>query len=201
MAIKWGSTYVTAVKWGNTTCTKVYWGGTLVFPNGGWDGSGWSYPLTNGFTYSLTGHNSIKIDRRDAIVSDFSKTVSIPYNSGFSSVVTAEFVSKNTFEWKNFTGINITWTLTTSANTNTQGWVENNFSGSGNRTTSGGSTSVYTYSISTTSGANHAWNTNISGYPSYKASLTLRFGFRPAQSYVAGTVSYTYNLSKIIFYI
>jgi len=32
MAIKYGSSAVTAVKWGSTNITKVYWGSTLVFP-------------------------------------------------------------------------------------------------------------------------------------------------------------------------
>ena len=33
MAIKWGSSAVTAVKWGSTNITKVYWGSTQVFPD------------------------------------------------------------------------------------------------------------------------------------------------------------------------
>ena len=33
MAIKWGSSNVTAVKWGSTNITKVYWGNTQVFPD------------------------------------------------------------------------------------------------------------------------------------------------------------------------
>ena len=33
MAIKWGSTLVTAVKWGSTVCTQVKWGNTVVFPD------------------------------------------------------------------------------------------------------------------------------------------------------------------------
>ena len=56
MAIKWGSTWVTAVKWGNTTCSKVYWGGTLVFPEGGMSTSGtsvtFSPPIASGLWYN-----------------------------------------------------------------------------------------------------------------------------------------------------
>ena len=33
MAIKWGSSNVTAVKWGSTNITKVLWGSTQVFPD------------------------------------------------------------------------------------------------------------------------------------------------------------------------
>lgn len=55
MAIKWGSTYVTAVKWGNTVCTQVKWGNTVVFPAGGLDGGVLSPPFTNGFRSSADG--------------------------------------------------------------------------------------------------------------------------------------------------
>ena len=51
MAIKWGSTYVTAVKWGSTNCTTVYWGSTKVFPNSNaYNGSTFAYPMASGFT-------------------------------------------------------------------------------------------------------------------------------------------------------
>ena len=33
MAIKWGSTVVTAVKWDSTVCSQVKWGNTVVFPD------------------------------------------------------------------------------------------------------------------------------------------------------------------------
>ena len=54
MAIKWGSTWVTAIKWGNTVCTKVKWGNTLVFPDGGYDGTTFAPPLNGGFTGDAT---------------------------------------------------------------------------------------------------------------------------------------------------
>ena len=51
MAIKWGSTVVTAVKWGNTNCTQVKWGSTVVFPNStGYNGSSFTDPIASGFT-------------------------------------------------------------------------------------------------------------------------------------------------------
>ena len=59
MAIKWGSTYVTAVKWGSTNCTTVYWGSTKVFPDSiAYDGSTFAYPMASGFdvTYYPTSY-------------------------------------------------------------------------------------------------------------------------------------------------
>ncbi len=54
MAIKWGSTYVTAVKWGSTNCTQVKWGSTVVFPNStGYNGSSFDYPIASGFDNGL----------------------------------------------------------------------------------------------------------------------------------------------------
>ena len=56
MAIKWGSTWVTAVKWGNTVCTQVKWGSTKVFPEGGMSTSGtsviFSPPIASGLWYN-----------------------------------------------------------------------------------------------------------------------------------------------------
>ena len=69
MAIKWGSSAVTAVKWGSTNITKVYWGSTLVFPESNLLNTGltWSPLLsiylrgtaTYGFKNSTTVENSL----------------------------------------------------------------------------------------------------------------------------------------------
>ncbi len=63
MAIKWGSTVVTAVKWGNTNCTQVKWGSTIVFPNStGYNGSSFTDPIASGFTlwcYSVDDLDSV----------------------------------------------------------------------------------------------------------------------------------------------
>ena len=63
MAIKWGSTYVTAVKWGNTNCTTVYWGSTKVFPDSiAYNGSTFADPIASGFTlwcYSVDDLDSV----------------------------------------------------------------------------------------------------------------------------------------------
>ena len=61
MAIKWGSTEVTAVKWGNTDVAVVKWGSTIVFPayGTGYDGYNFSTSLAGGMTSEIRGSNGV----------------------------------------------------------------------------------------------------------------------------------------------
>lgn len=95
MAIKWGSTAITAIKWGNTNCTKVYWGSTVVFPTGGYDGNSYSYPLQNGFTtfqawsinqnINKTTLSSVRIKSKDSINGSLFSSVSITWTCNDTS--------------------------------------------------------------------------------------------------------------------
>ena len=94
MAIKWGSTYVTAVKWGNTTCTAVYWGGTKVFPVGGYDGSSFSYPLIGGFdsnSYFPTASVAQTIKKNSSLTMYLSDSKNKSINFSLFNTVTLTF--------------------------------------------------------------------------------------------------------------
>lgn len=86
MALKWGSTTVTAVKWGSTQCSIVYWGSTIVFPGGGgvvaYNGSSFAAPLNQGLicyrystseTYKIVTSGTLKTS---VIVATTSGTIS-----------------------------------------------------------------------------------------------------------------------------
>ena len=92
MAIKWGSTDISVIKWGNTTCTKVYWGSTLVYPNGGYDGSSFSYPLSGGVKWARPGAQASTTNITSGTISfsfsaDFRKDNRVSYLASISSSI------------------------------------------------------------------------------------------------------------------
>ena len=109
MAIKWGSTYVTAVKWGNTVCTQVKWGSTVVFPNGGYSGNTFSPPFANGFYVVEYGNKT---------TGPLNFTYSGRYDSKGSRSYAFYMVSNDAVDWQKYSNgkISVTFTLTTGQN-------------------------------------------------------------------------------------
>ena len=110
MAIKWGSTWVTAVKWGTTTCSKVYWGGTLVFPEGGMSTSGtsvtFSPPIASGLWYNKPFYLASGTD----VTSTAQLTDSNSYygkQGGYSYLWT----TKNGADFSQYTRVKVVYTL------------------------------------------------------------------------------------------
>lgn len=90
MAIKWGSTKVTAVKWGSTSCTCVKWGSTVVFPDG-YNGSSFTYPIASGFDSDglyATGTMSVKISSAPYYVHGTASIDSIDFSQYSSMIIT-----------------------------------------------------------------------------------------------------------------
>lgn len=109
MAIKWGSTWVTAVKWGNTVCTQVKWGNTVVFPTGGYSGNIFSPPFVNGFYVVEYGNKT---------TGPLNFTYSGRYDSKGSYPRAFYMVSNNAVDWQKYSNgkISVTFTLTTGQN-------------------------------------------------------------------------------------
>ena len=114
MAIKWGSTWVTAVKWGNTVCTQVKWGNTVVFPVGGLDGGVLSPPFTNGFRSSANGGSDATPDENET---DWSLSNGKLYRSRYSYITRTydsahiTFLTKDNIGLNGYTSIAVTFNL------------------------------------------------------------------------------------------
>ena len=103
MAIKWGSTYVTAVKWGSTICTQVKWGSTVVFPNStGYNGSSFDFPIASGFNNGVAISANFKNDG---------------FNTGYKATT-----SKNNINFSMYKTITITWETTRPKLGNQEAW-------------------------------------------------------------------------------
>ena len=104
MAIKWGSTWVTAVKWGNT----------VVFPAGGLDGGVLSPPFTNGFRSSANGGSDATPDESET---DWSLSNGKLYRSRYSYITRTynnahiTFLTKDNIGLNGYTSIAVTFNL------------------------------------------------------------------------------------------
>lgn len=119
MAIKWGSTVVTAVKWGSTNCTKVYWGSTFVFPGGTitYNGSSFTSPLSGFYTtYPSTVNGSTKQNISSGVL----KTAVYRTSSSLSEISSRWSTNEGNFNYtvnlSSYTSIRIAYTVTGTNN-------------------------------------------------------------------------------------
>ena len=194
MAIKWGSTYVTAVKWGNTTCTAVYWGGTKVFPVGGYDGSGASIPLNGNFYFRDLFNGTWTNPVTFASKASGTSSRNIPYSSSESNSKWLLLKAYDIFNYSNYTKITFSATFSgTNASIPTSidlGYINTAGTGSASYYTAGSG-----YGVSTSGGT-----------ITYTPNDTFKNGYfcigmwikQPAKT-GGGTSTVTWNITKLEF--
>ena len=194
MAIKWGNTYVTAVKWGNTVCTQVKWGLTVVFPTGGWDGSGASVPLNGNFYFRDLMNGTWTYPVTFASKTSGTTSKNIPYSSSESRSSWLLLKAYDKFDYSNYTKITFSATF------------------SGTNASIPTSIELGYYTIAGTSSA--SYNTTGSGYYistsgstiTYTLNDTFKNGYfcigmnikQPAKT-GGGTSTVTWNITKLEF--
>ena len=182
MAIKWGSTYVTAVKWGNTTCTAVKWGSTKVFPDSmGFNGSSFDYPIASGFNVTTsTTKSGSQLNTLGTMHYGFQLAANSSYPT-YADMTYIYFTSKNSINLTPYKYIDIDCSESTIYNSqyNNSGTVHwwSSFDTNLYCSTNNSSFDDYIFSSSTTT---------ITAHPSSWAAWTL---YRPR-------AKYTYNVSS-----
>ena len=174
MAIKWGSTYVTAVKWGSTK----------VFPDSmGFNGSSFDYPIASGFNVTTdTTKSGSQLNTLGTMHYGFQLSAGSNY-SQYTDSTYVHFTSKNSINLTPYKYIDIDYSESVIFNSqyNNSGTVRWHSSwNSGNLYYSSNSSS-FSSSIGNTS------STTITAYPSSWAAWTL---YRPRYKY-------TWNISNI----
>lgn len=194
MAIKWGSTYVTAVKWGNTVCTQVKWGSTVVFPTGGWDGSGASVPLNGNFYFrdltNGTWTNPVTFASKASGTS--SRSISYSSSEFRSSYLLLKAYDK--FDYSNYTKITFSATFSgTNASIPTSIYL--GYANSDGESISQPYTTGSDYRLST-SGGTITYTPNDTFKNGY---FCIGMGIKQPAKTGGGTSTVTWNITKLEF--
>ena len=100
MAIKWGSTLVTAVKWGSTNCTQVKWGSTIVFPNStGYNGSTFADPIASGFNTGMSFHLNFRESNVNTTYMATTSNDNINFTPYSRLYITSSYTTDGTGAW------------------------------------------------------------------------------------------------------
>ena len=190
MAIKWGSTWVTAVKWGNTVCTQVKWGSTVVFPTGGYDGSSFSYPFNTGIKVGLQDNTDGATTQWSSTFTSGNPTYSMQIGNRSSTQYWCfGFIesASQSIDFTKYTKINIAWSLSLPNNIFKLSQVYLKMPN--------GSTDVYITKYNRFQGEIDISDT--SKFPKGTGKLQIQYNISKNSKY--GNVTATLTLTKLIF--